>query len=68
MFTFMTLAVVTVAYSSFVSQASANCAYGGECGADHHTAIGDSNNPKSWKNTGTVDIRDKCFPHKQTCP
>ena len=68
MFFFMTLTMVTVAYSSFIIQASANCAYGGDCKADHHTATGDSNNPKSWKNTGTVDTRDKCFPHKQTCP
>ena len=68
MIVFMTLAMVTAAYSSFIYQASANCAYGGECKADHHTATGDSNNPKSWKNTGTVDTRDKCFPHKQTCP
>ena len=65
---FVTLAMVTHTSSSFVSQTSANCAFGGECVADRHTATGDANNPKSWKNTGTVDTRDKYFPHKQTCP
>ena len=65
---FVTLAMVTLTSSSFISQASANCAFGGECVADRHTATGDANNPKSWKNTGTVDTSDKCFPHKQTCP
>jgi hypothetical protein len=60
--------MVTLTSSSFISQASANCAFGGECVADRHTGTGDANNPKSWKNTGTVDTSDKCFPHKQTCP
>ena len=64
----VTLTMVTLTSSSFISQASANCAFGGECVADRHTATGDANNPKSWKNTGTVDTSDKCFPHKQTCP
>lgn len=68
MIIFVTLAMVTLASSSFVSQASANCVFGGHCEADRHTATGDANNPKSWKNTGTVGTGDKCFPHKQTCP
>ncbi len=65
---FVSMAMVTLAASNFITQVSANCAYGGECTADRHTATGDANNPKSWKNTGTVDTRDKCLPHKQTCP
>jgi len=68
MITLAILTVVTIVNSNFVPQASANCAFGGECEADHHTATGDSNNPKSWKNTETVDTKDKCFPHRQTCP
>ena len=65
---FVTMAMVTLAASNFITQVGANCAFGGECVADRHTATGDVNNPKSWKNTGTVDTRDQCFPHKQTCP
>lgn len=64
----LTMSIVTLAASSLISPASANCAFGGECKADRHTATGDANNPKSWKNTETADTRDKCFPNKQTCP
>jgi len=64
---FVTITMIALLTSSFVAPASANCAFGGQCLADSHTATGDANNPKSFKNTGTVDTSDKCFPNKQKC-
>jgi hypothetical protein len=65
---FVIMAMTALTASNFITQANANCAYGGECTADRHTSTGDSNNPKSWENARTVDTGDKCSPHKQSCP
>jgi hypothetical protein len=64
---FVLMAMITPWDSNSISQANANCAFGDGCQADSHTATGDSNNPKSWENTRTVDTGDKCYPHKQIC-
>lgn len=54
--------------TTFISVADANCAFGDNCKADSVTGTGDANNPKSYKNTGTVSTKDKCFPNKEQCP